>query len=192
MRSERNKLKEFIKKYIEEGSEARNSVDIERLSGIGEEISRRVLNESMIFVMGNGGSAADAQHFVAELVGRFEKERRPVPAVALTTNTSILTAISNDYDYSEVFARQVKALAKKGDIVFGISTSGNSKNVIRGVEEANEIGCFTVSLTGSKGALTKIAKENIMVNSQRTSIIQEAHIMIIHILSKIIEDAIDK
>jgi len=183
-------LKEVIKNYIKEGSEARNSVDIEKLIHVGNEISKRLLNGSVIFVMGNGGSAADAQHFVAELVGRFEKERKPVPAIALTTNTSILTAISNDYDYSEVFARQVKALAKKDDVVFGISTSGNSKNVIKGVEEANKIGCFTVSLTGSGGALSRISKESIMVNSQRTSIIQESHIMVIHILSKIIEDAV--
>jgi D-sedoheptulose 7-phosphate isomerase len=183
---------EEIKAYIKEGSETRNSVDPEQLMRIGSEIGKRLLSGSKLLIMGNGGSAADSQHFAAELVCRFEKERKPLSAFALTTDTSAVTAISNDYAYPQVFARQIKAHARKGDIVFGISTSGNSENVINGIEEAGKLGCYTITLTGNKGKLRGMADENISIAHGRTAVIQESHIMVIHLLSKIIEDMVNE
>ncbi len=146
-------------------------------------------NQKKILLCGNGGSAADAQHIAAELVGRFQKERRPLPAVALTTDTSALTAIANDYDFSEVFARQVEALAQKGDILIAISTSGESENVIRAIEVAKKKGCKVVGLLGRDGGRIKDMCEcSIVVASHQTARIQEMHIMIGHILCALIDE----
>lgn len=144
-----------------------------------------------LLLMGNGGSAADAQHIAAELIGRFKAERRALPAIALTTDTSILTAMANDYGYESVFARQIAALATEGDVVVAISTSGNSPNVLRGIEAANEIGCKTIGWTGRDGgALAKLVGLCLIVPSQETSRIQEAHITIGHIVCSLIEQTI--
>jgi len=141
-----------------------------------------------IIFCGNGGSAADAQHLAAELVGRFKLERRALPAIALNTNTSILTALGNDYGYDTVFSRQVEALANKNDIVIGLSTSGNSPNVIKAIEAAKTIGAKTIGLTGGNGGqLAKLADLAITVPSDNTPRIQEAHITIGHIVCELVE-----
>jgi D-sedoheptulose 7-phosphate isomerase len=142
-----------------------------------------------LVVFGNGGSAADAQHFAAELTGHFVAERGPLPAVALTTDTSALTAIGNDYEFAEVYARQVRALARPGDLVVGISTSGRAENVLRGVAAGHEAGVTTVALTGGTGGpLAAIADRALIVPSAVTARIQEMHILIIHIVCSLIDD----
>ncbi len=141
-----------------------------------------------LIVFGNGGSAADSQHIVAELVGRFQKERRPFAAISLTTNTSTLTALANDYGYDISFSRQVEALARKGDVAMGISTSGNARNVVEAVKKAKELGLATIGLTGGGGG--EVAREadiNIIVPSKVTARIQESHIMIGHIICELVE-----
>ena len=141
-----------------------------------------------LLVMGNGGSAADAQHFVAEVVGRFKMERKALPAVALSTDTSILTAIGNDYGFDVVFRRQIEALAVPGDLVVGISTSGNSPNVLQALELAREKGCRTVGLLGKDGGTIKEACHlALIVPSNDTPRVQEGHITIIHIVCDLLE-----
>ncbi len=141
-----------------------------------------------ILICGNGGSAADAQHFAAELVGRFEKKRRGLPSIALTTDTSALTAIGNDYGFERIFARQVEALAVSGDLLIGISTSGDSPNVISAIMTARQIGCQTIGMTGAKGKkLASLCDATVLVPSERTARIQEAHIAIIHIWCEMID-----
>lgn len=141
-----------------------------------------------VLFFGNGGSAADAQHLAAEFIGRYRKERRSLPAIALSTNSSILTCLSNDYGFDIVFARQIEGLAKKGDIAFGISTSGNSKNVIKGLEKAKELGCKTIGLLGGDGRIAEVADLSITVPSKDTPRIQESHITIGHIICGLIEE----
>jgi len=141
-----------------------------------------------VLVFGNGGSAADSQHFAAELVGRFKKERKAWGAIALSVNTSTITAIANDYGYEMSFARQVEALGKTGDIAFGISTSGNSKNVIAAVEKARGLGLKTIGLVGCGGGeLAKKCDISIVVGSSDTPRVQESHITIIHIICELID-----
>lgn len=141
-----------------------------------------------LLVMGNGGSAADAQHFVAEMVGRFKLERRALPAIALHTDTSILTAIGNDYGFDRIFSRQVEAHAAAGDVVVGISTSGNSPNVQLALETAREKGCRTIALLGKDGGSIKsVAELTLIVPSNDTPRIQEGHITIIHIICDLVE-----
>ena len=141
-----------------------------------------------ILLFGNGGSAADAQHIAAEFVGRFQMERTPLPALALTTNTSTLTGIGNDYGYENVFSRQVEALGREGDIAVGISTSGTSPNVLKALAAAQAKGLVTVALTGRDGKkLKEVARYCICVPTDSTPRIQEAHILIGHILSQIAE-----
>lgn len=144
-----------------------------------------------LILFGNGGSASDAQHIVAEIVGRFKKERRALPAIALTTNTSTLTAIANDYGYEIVFARQIEALAKDGDIAIGISTSGKAKNVASGIKQAKKMGLKTIALTGADGGeIARLADISLIVPSSVTARIQETHITIGHILCELIEEAL--
>ena len=140
-----------------------------------------------VLVFGNGGSAADAQHFAAELVGRYEHERRAWPAIALTTDTSALTAIGNDYGFDRVFARQVEALGKAGDVAIAITTSGNSPNVLRAVEAANERGLTTVALTGRGGEAGQIATHHIAVAEDRTARVQEVHATLLHVICELVE-----
>lgn len=145
-----------------------------------------------VFLCGNGGSAADAQHIAAELVGRFKKERRGLPAIALTTDTSILTAVGNDYGYEQVFARQVEALASAGDVLIGISTSGNSSNVVEAVKAAKRLGIKTIGLTGARGGVLKtLCDEVLVVPSDVTARIQEAHILIGHIWCELIDELLN-
>ena len=142
-----------------------------------------------ILLFGNGGSAADAQHIAAELTGRYKTERRGLPGIALTTDTSALTAIGNDYGYDRVFDRQVEALASKGDLLIGISTSGNSKNVINAFKIGQEIGCKTIGLSGRDGgAMNDYCDINLVVPSNDTPRIQEMHILFGHTICQIIDN----
>lgn len=141
-----------------------------------------------VLLFGNGGSAADAQHIAAEFVNRFQIERPPLPAIALTTDTSILTSISNDYGYADSFAKQVKALGKEGDVAIGISTSGTAANVLKAVKVAQEMGLKTVSLTGGDGGdLAKLTDIALVVDSSVTARIQEVHITIGHVLCEMVD-----
>ncbi|HDP67007.1 MAG TPA: SIS domain-containing protein [Candidatus Marinimicrobia bacterium] len=144
-----------------------------------------------ILLCGNGGSAADAQHIEAELVARLKTERRAIPAIALTTNTSTLTALANDYDFSRIFVRQVEAFGAAGDVLIGISTSGNSQNVIAALKYAAQKGLKTVALTGGDGgAMTAIAGLSVVVPSKNTQRIQECHIAIAHIVCDLLEQSV--
>ena len=144
-----------------------------------------------VFFFGNGGSAADAQHLSAEFTGRYLKERRPLPALALSVNSSSVTAIGNDYGFDLVFARQLEALGREGDVAVGISTSGNSSNVIRALEVAKAGSIFAVALTGASGSrLGKIADCTIRIPSEETPRIQECHILTGHIICEIVEEAL--
>lgn len=141
-----------------------------------------------VLLCGNGGSAADAQHIAAEFVGRFEAERRPFPSIALTTDTSALTALGNDYGYERVFSRQVEALAQAGDVLIAISTSGNSPNVLAALEAAGKIGCVLIGMTGVKGGkMADLCDACISVPSERTARIQEAHITIGHLWCEFVD-----
>src|SRR3989338_4104158 len=142
-----------------------------------------------VLIFGNGGSAADAQHIAAEFVGRFKKERAALPAVALTTNTSVLTALSNDYGYEVVFSRQLEALARPADIAIGISTSGRAKNVLLAIKKAKEMGLKTICLSGALGGeLARCADLSLIVPSSVTARIQEAHITMSHIICELVEE----
>jgi D-sedoheptulose 7-phosphate isomerase len=144
-----------------------------------------------LLIFGNGGSAADAQHIAAELVGRFITERAALPAIALTTDTSILTSVGNDYGYEHVFSRQVEAIAKPGDVVLGISTSGNSGNVFKALVAAQQLDCRTIGLLGNNGGKIKdITDASIIIPSKDTARIQEMHILIGHLLCEAIDYAI--
>jgi D-sedoheptulose 7-phosphate isomerase len=145
-------------------------------------------NGNKVVIFGNGGSAADAQHIAAELIGRFQRERESFPAIALTTDSSIITAISNDYSFDQVFKRQCESLVSQGDVVIGISTSGNSTNVIKGLEAAKKRGAITIGLLGSKGGAAKpLVDVSLVVNSSSTPRIQEAHRLIYHIICDNVE-----
>jgi D-sedoheptulose 7-phosphate isomerase len=148
-------------------------------------------NGGKIIFCGNGGSAADSQHLATELVVRFKKNRKAIPAISLTANTSALTAIGNDYGYDKVFSRQLEALANKKDVLIAISTSGKAKNVVETVKKAKEIGVKTIALTGEAGKeFAKSCDLSVMVPSLNTARIQESHILIGHILCEIIEDSV--
>ena len=140
-----------------------------------------------ILIFGNGGSAADAQHIAAEFVNRFQIERPPLAALALTTDTSIITSIGNDYDFDEIFSKQIRALGRKDDIAIGISTSGGSKNVIQAIHAAGKIGMVTIGLTGRGGALAQCADLVFSVKSDITARVQEAHIILGHILCDLVD-----
>ena len=160
--------------------------DIERS---GEMICEVLTAGKKILLCGNGGSAADAQHIAAELVGCYEKQRRSWPAIALTTDTSALTAVSNDLGYEHVFARQVLGLAQPGDVLVAISTSGKSKNVLRAAEQARELGCKTIALTGATAdPLALLCDVSVSVPSTRTSRIQEVHITIGHLWCEMVDE----
>jgi D-sedoheptulose 7-phosphate isomerase len=158
------------------------------VSRAGELILQTLKSSNKLLVCGNGGSASDAQHFAAELVGRFERERNALPAIALTTDTSILTAVGNDYGYETVFSRQVEGLAVPGDVLVGISTSGNSRNVILAVKSAKERRVKSIGLLGRDGGeLALVVDIPVVVPHAVTARIQEAHIFIIHLWSSFVE-----
>lgn len=171
-----NLKKEFVYEYAED------------IVNLGILIGKRLKLGNKLLICGNGGSAADSQHFAAEVVGRFEKERKGFSAIALTTDTSALTAIGNDYGFDKVFSRQVEALGQKGDILIGISTSGNSKNVIEAVKVAKGLGIFTVGLLGKDGGQLKdLVDKAFIVRSNNTARIQEVHITFIHAICRVLD-----
>lgn len=182
-----------IRKQIEESIEVKKGIlDMDNIIREVEDVIRALIacyqNGNKLLIAGNGGSAADAQHFAGEIIGRFKKERRGYPAIALTTDSSVLTAWANDYDFDTVFSRQVEALGQKGDIFFGISTSGNSKNIIECVKKAKNMGLKTICLLGKNGGvLSGLSDIGIVVPSDSTARTQESHIMLIHIISEEIE-----
>lgn len=160
----------------------------EAIEKSGEIICEAINAGKKVLICGNGGSAADSQHIAAEFVGRFEDERRPLPSIALTTDTSLLTAVSNDYGYDKVFVRQVLALANEGDVLIGISTSGNSESILSAIMAAREKGCKTIGLTGEKGKkLASLCDAAVLVPSARTARIQEGHITIGHIWCEMVD-----
>ena len=165
----------------------------EAILEIGRILFLALQSRGKILFCGNGGSAADAQHLTAELVGRYRRERKGLPALALTANPAVLTAVGNDYDFTEVFARQAEALVNKEDVLVALSTSGNSPNVIAAVEAAKAKGAVTVGLTGKDGGLLgRLAGHALRVPAGKTARIQEAHLTIGHILCGLVEEAVFK
>ena len=184
------KLRKEIKKSILESTKIiKKSTDhIKEIEKSIKIITECLKNNNKIIIFGNGGSAADAQHIVAEFIGRFLLERKSLPAIALTSNSSILTALGNDYSYDTIFSRQCEALVEKGDVVIGISTSGNSKNVKNGLMISKKMGAVTVGLLGSRGGtIGKICDISIIIDSSSTPRIQEAHRTIYHIICEEVE-----
>lgn len=186
----------LIKKAIEQSIETKNKLlenneILSLVKNISDEITKAFKSDKKLLVCGNGGSAADAQHISAEFSGRYYLDRKPLPAEALHVNTSFLTAVANDYSYDEVYSRMVEASGREGDVLIGISTSGNSKNVIKAIEMANEKRMITVGFSGSSGGKMKdICKYMIRIPSEDTPRIQESHILIGHIIAEIVEKEI--
>jgi len=189
-------MNNIISNFISESIETKKQIlenNIEQISLICKEIIKTYNSNGKILICGNGGSAADSQHFAAELVGRYKLERKALPAIALTTDTSILTAIGNDYGYNDVFKRQVEALANENDILFTISTSGNSENIIEAINLAKTKNIKVISLLGKGGGKIKEMSDlSLIVPSNNTPRIQESHIMIIHIICEILENTLFK
>jgi len=185
---------ERIRQIARESIEAKKAffdANAEAVVRAAEMIIASVRGGGKVLVFGNGGSAADAQHIAAELVNRLNYDHPPIPAIALTTDSSILTSIGNDSSFDKVFERQVRALGRKGDVALAISTSGNSPNVLRAVETAREIGVSTIALAGRDGGkLATLAELALVVNADSTQRIQETHITIAHILCELVEDAL--
>ncbi len=186
-------MKEIIKSHIEAHIDTvRKFVnEMPDIEGVAVLCVEALRSGNKVLVAGNGGSVADAHHFAAELVGRFRKERRALPVLALDINPSAVTAISNDYAFRQVFARQVEALAKPGDVFFGISTSGNSENVLEAIKAARQAGCKVVGLTGrSGGSMKEMCDFLINIPAEDTPRIQEMHSLVIHTLSDLIESTL--
>ena len=163
----------------------------DRLLAIASRLTACLRGGGTLYFCGNGGSAADAQHVAAEFMGRFLRERRPLPAIALTCNTSAITAIANDYDFSEVFARQVRAHVTDRDCVVGISTSGRSANVLKALAAARELGAMTIGFTGSEGhELAALCDECLLAPSASTPRSQEAHLLAWHLVCNVVEEAV--
>ncbi|MBL7111373.1 MAG: D-sedoheptulose 7-phosphate isomerase [Bacteroidales bacterium] len=167
-----------------------DSVLLDRIQEVAQHCIESFCNGNKVLFCGNGGSAADAQHLAAEFSGRFYYDRPPLPSEALHVNTSYLTAVANDYSYDEVYARIIRGSGKEGDVLFGISTSGNSRNIIKAFETANKMGMMTVALTGNSGGKMKDHCDYLInVPSSDTPRIQESHIMIGHIICELVESA---
>ncbi len=166
---------------------------LKTVENLAVEIAKCLKNGGKLVLCGNGGSASDALHFAGEIVGRFQKERSPWPAVVLNADVATMTAIANDYGYDEVFSRQARGHVNLGDVFVGISTSGNSENVLRAVMAAEEMGAVTAALLGRDGGkIGKLVKFPVIVHSDVTARVQECHIMLIHILCELVEDALTK
>lgn len=187
-------MKKHIEKILKESISVKEELlksYVDVIAQIAQAICESIKSGGKLIIFGNGGSAADAQHIAAELVGRFQKERKAIAAIALTTNTSIITALANDYGYDEVFNRQVEALAGKKDIILAISTSGRAKNVNRAVEKAKSRGIKTIAFTGAGGGeLARLADTALIIPSKITARIQEAHITVGHIICELIEEGL--
>ena len=165
----------------------------DRIVEVGLIMAQALLDGNKILFFGNGGSAADSQHLAAEIVGRYKKERKGLPSIALTTDTSILTAVGNDYGFDVIFERQIEALCMPGDVAIGISTSGNSPNVIKGLMKAQDLGATTIAFSGKQGGkVVDIAHYSFVVPSYDTARIQECHITLGHTLCEIIDEVVNE
>ncbi|MBC8466400.1 MAG: D-sedoheptulose 7-phosphate isomerase [Deltaproteobacteria bacterium] len=184
-------MENIIKKILASSLKINDEFVRENSSKIGmvaEKIASAFLGDRKLLICGNGGSAADAQHMAAEFVNRFQLERPPLPAMALTTDTSVITSIGNDYSFEDVFSKQVKALGIEGDVLLAISTSGNSKNVLSAVEVANKQGLYTAGLLGNNGGkLSAVVDMALIVKSDVTARVQEAHILAEHIICHLVD-----
>lgn len=183
-------MKDIIERVLKELEEIKKEFfkeNIEKILELAREMTESIKERKKILVFGNGGSAADAQHFAGEMVNKFKKERAPLPAIALTTDTSVITSIANDLSFDEIFAKQVEALGNEGDWVIAISTSGTSSNVLKAMEKAKEMGLKVLFLTGVGGKWFNKADYVLSVPSKNTPRIQEIHIFLLHILCEIIE-----
>lgn len=184
-------MSERLLGYLEEHLAVARQIEqlLPQVEAVAQAICQSLASGGRLYAFGNGGSAADAQHLTAELVGRFRRERRPLPAMALTTDPSLLTCIGNDYSFDELFGRQVEGLVRPGDVVVGITTSGNSANVLGGLAVARQQGALTIALTGSGGGrAASSADYAVVVPSGVTARIQEMHILIIHMICECIDD----
>jgi D-sedoheptulose 7-phosphate isomerase len=183
----------MIQERVEESIAAKRAF-FEKNSGLVQEAAERIIaairRGNKLLLFGNGGSAADAQHIAAEFVGRYRKDRCALPAIALTTDTSILTCIGNDLSFDMVFSRQIESLGKAGDVAIAISTSGNSPNVLHGIARARERGIYTIGFTGRDGGkMGAVVDMHLNVNTASTARVQEVHILLAHILCEIVEEA---
>lgn len=183
-------MKELIQKTIETSIQVKKDFFTNHTSMIiscARTLSQALKNNHKILLFGNGGSAADSQHIAAEFVNRLQMERRPLPAIALTADTCVITSIGNDYSFHDIFVKQIQALGKKGDVAIAITTSGNSPNVIKAVKQAAGIGMKIVGFSGAKGQLKSLSDYPFCVNAETTARIQEIHILLAHILCELTE-----
>lgn len=184
-------VEKIIQRALRESIKAKEDFireNTDKLILFADKIALALTADRKLLLCGNGGSAADAQHIAAEFINRYELERPPLPALALTTDTSILTSVGNDYSIEETFSKQIKALGVEGDVLLAISTSGNSANVLKAVETAKNQGIFTVGLTGGNGGkLADLAEMSLVVKSHTTARIQEAHILAGHIICELVD-----
>lgn len=184
-------MEDHIIKTFKESSRIKDiflNENLSKLVNIIDALTAALKAGNKILLFGNGGSAADAQHIAAEFVNRFIIERPPLPAIALTTDTSVITSIGNDYDFSEIFSKQIRAIGQPGDIAWGISTSGNSPNVLKGLEMAKKTGLTTIAFTGRDGGdIAKIVDFSVNVSSGSTARIQEAHITAAHVICEMVD-----
>ena len=184
-------MKDHVVKIFKESCRVKEAFindNLGRLVNIIEVLTAALKAGNKILIFGNGGSAADAQHIAAEFVNRFMIERPPLPAIALTTDTSVITSVGNDYDFSEIFSKQIRALGQPGDVAWGISTSGNSPNVINGLETAKKMGLITFAFTGGDGgAIGQIADLLLNVSSNSTARVQETHITASHAICELVD-----
>ena len=186
-------MKKLIKKHILEHQVVLDSItDLnESIEGVANLLIQCLKNRGTIFWCGNGGSASDSQHLAGELVGRFVGDRKPLKSIALTADTAVMTCIVNDYGYKHIFSRQIEALGNEGDILIGISTSGNSENVVHAFEVAKHKGIITIGLLGKGGGKSSaLVSQSIIVPSKSTARVQEMHILIGHILCDLIEEGL--
>jgi D-sedoheptulose 7-phosphate isomerase len=187
-------MKSIVEKIFAESLEVKQATlrkNLPKIIGSAEAIIEAIKNGHKLFFCGNGGSAADSQHIAAEFVGRFQKERKAWPAIALTTDTSALTALGNDYNFDIVFSRQLQALGQKGDVLIAISTSGNSKNVLEAAKQAKSMGMVTIGVTGGNGGkLADLCDIAIIAASSKTARIQEAHLVIFHTICELVENTL--
>jgi len=184
-------MQDHIIKIFKESSRVKEAFINENLSkliNVIDVLTAALKSGNKILLFGNGGSAADAQHIAAEFINRFLIERPPLPAIALTTDTSVITSIGNDYDFSEIFSKQIRAIGQPGDVAWGISTSGNSANVMKGMEAAKKMGLVTVAFTGKDGGnIAKIVDFSVNVSSSNTARIQETHITAGHAICELVD-----
>jgi len=184
-------MEDYIIKAFRESVQVKEAFlneNLNRVVAVIDAVTAALTAGSKILLFGNGGSAADAQHLAAEFVNRFLIERPPLPAIALTTDTSVITSIGNDYDFSEIFSKQIRAIGRRGDIAWGISTSGNSANVVKGMEAAKKIGMTTIGFTGRDGGeIGRMVDFHLNVSSKSTPRIQEVHLTVGHVICEMVD-----